>query len=179
MDYLSELAKTQGRPYRYSEFSKKVKISQITQHKLLYALESLFLIRRLFVQGGRGKQIVYLEDQAEAKELSLGELARGIEYETMLYRNIRVQFAYALGLNYREFHYLTRGGARVPFAFQTDEGTLGVLPIEKSEPNQSELAISASFLSKFNRAKIMMVPQKGTLENLGDRIAIVPSCLVV
>ena len=49
--FISEIAKFEGKPYDYQYFKKITGLSPITQKNLLYAFESIFLVRRIPIEG--------------------------------------------------------------------------------------------------------------------------------
>jgi predicted AAA+ superfamily ATPase len=179
LDFLSELAKSEGQPIKHSLIARKVGISEATQKKLLYAFESVYLIRRLEILGGRRGFVVYLEDQAECAYLQGRFRDDHLRFEAFLYRNLRAQFRYAIGLKTREFQYLSRGKARIPFAFECEFGALGIIALEGNTPTRSNLSMAASFLKSYDKAKIIFVSRGKKSQFLNPRMAVVPaSCLV-
>ncbi len=161
-EYLKELALLEGHPLQYSHLEKKVKISDVTQKKILYALEAVFLIRIIPLKGGKKNFTIRLEDQAESFYLRSLELKKEknniIELEGLLYRHLRCQFMYHLGFNFNLFQYQTRGGARVPIVIDSAERTLGFIVIEEEIPNRSELATATSFYKEYSNSSIIFVP---------------------
>lgn len=179
LDFLQELALLEGLPIQFTDIQKKVKLSDTTQKKLIYALESVFLIRRLPIRGGLKNFTIRLEDQGESHFLRSNEKSSNtslIEWEGLLYRHIRSQFTYKLGIKFDCFHYQTRGGARVPIAVETNEGVMGFIPIQESKPNRSELASAASFFSAIPNSKIIYCPLdfKTKSKVLNERTYIIP-----
>jgi predicted AAA+ superfamily ATPase len=161
LDFLQELALSEGLPIQFSDIQKKVKLSDVTQKKLIYALESVFLIRKLPIKGGKKNFVIRLEDQAESHFLRSTEKSSTtslIEWEGLLYRHIRAQFVYKLGIKFDFFHYQTRGGAKVPIAVETSDGTIGFIPMFEAKPNRSELASASSFFSAIPNSKIIYCP---------------------
>lgn len=157
LDYLKFLAKNQGRPWSYEDAKDSCGISSITQKKLLYALEAIFLIRRLPVEGTKKGFVFFLEDQAEAKYLLEDKITLEDEFEHLIYRNLRAQIYYKLGQSFREFHFLTRGGARIPYAIEQDRFKLGILPISDEIPSRSEKASADSFLKHYENGRILFL----------------------
>lgn len=160
LDFLTELALREGRPLRFSDIARKVRIADATQHKLLYAMEAVFLIRVFPVAGGMRGPVVRLEDQAESAYLRsiLQDKADPLPpAESMLYRHVRVQFAYHAQGRRDFFHYQTRGGARVPLAVQTADGVLGFMVTEEPSPARSHLAGAASFFKAYPNSRIVYV----------------------
>lgn len=168
LDFLIFLARTQGQKFNYSDATRACQISDTTQKKLLYALESIFLIRRVPIEGEKG-QIFYLEDQAESKYLLDGNLIESDAFEQLIYRNIRTQLYYKLGQSFREFHFLTRGGSRIPYAIEQSGVILGVLPIKEENPNRAELASAASFLKKFEKSRVLFLHQGKNIIQVDER----------
>lgn len=165
-EYLRELALTEGKPLNFSNLHKKTKISDVTQKKLIYALESVFLIRILPLKGGKRNFVIRFEDQAESHYLrSIDNASRDleIELEGLLYRHIRTQFIYNLGTQATFFQFQTRGGARIPIAIDTPDGTLGLIITKSAEPNRHQLASAASFLKSHSSSKIIYVSQESQL----------------
>lgn len=169
LEFLRYIALTQGRPFNYSEAQKVSLISAVTQKKLLYALEAVFLIRRLPIDGTQKGPVFYLEDQAEAKYLFEQNLTEMDEFEHLIYRNLRTQLFYKLGPSFREFHFLTRGGSRIPYAIELGGFRLGILPIEEERPNRRESAGAASFLKKYGNSRILFLHQGKALTSIDER----------
>jgi len=128
--YLSELALQEGAPYRYQAYKDKLGINPLTQQKLLYALESIFLIRRLPIEGDSKSFIVLLEDQAESHYLSEGRLSEGTQLTGMLYRNLRAEVFYRIGSQIAAFQFRNRSGSYIPLVFRKEQSFVGFLYAE-------------------------------------------------
>ncbi len=152
--FLEWIAKNSWNQYNFSEVRRELKLAPQTQKNLLYAMESVFLIRRLPFHGQKGETIL-LEDQFEEWVLSKGVLNLERRLEGALFRNIRSQFTYRLGTQAQFETYRTRDHARVPLVIRTPEGVLGIIVIEDQEPSLSEKRSAASFLSRFPSSKII------------------------
>jgi predicted AAA+ superfamily ATPase len=173
-DFLSALSTQEGLPIKYSDLKKITGISEVTQKKLLYALESIFLIRRIPLgSGGQKGFVCYLEDQAEALFLD-SQKSLQTQIEGLIYRNSRVHFNYQVGNSYRYFHYLTRSGARVPIALEKDHSILGFIPLKEDSPSRSDLASAKSFLKTYASSKIIYLSPTYKCEVLSDREIILP-----
>lgn len=149
LDFTKFIARTQGQNFSYVAAQSATRISPVTQKKLLGALEAVFLIRRLPIEGSQTGFIFYLEDQAEAKFLLDQSISESDEFEHLIYRNLRLQFHYKLGSSFREFHFLTRGGSRVPYAIERENFKIGILPIENETPTRQDSAWAGSFLKHY------------------------------
>ena len=147
------------KPYSYSEVKRALKLSEVTQKKILQALESIYLIRRFNIDGAKG-DLFLLEDQLEEHVLSGGRLDHSTQLITALYRNIRAQFTYRSGELHEFFQYRTRGGAFVPLAFRTDAGSLGLIMIDSTEPDLSEKRSAESFIRKYPEGKILYLSEQ-------------------
>lgn len=156
---LSFISRNALKPYSYAEVKRELKLSEVTQKKILHALESIYLIRRFKIDDAKG-DLFLLEDQIEEYILSGGKLDRATQLLTALYRNIRAQYVYRSGELFEFFQYRTRGGALVPLAIKTDFGSLGFIIIEKSEPNLSEKRSAESFIRKYPQGKILYLSEK-------------------
>lgn len=157
LDLLQYIAKQQGKRFNYSDAKKNIGITIPTQKKLLYALESIFLIRRLKVEGSYTGEVYYLEDQAESLQLSQNSLSDFDYYEQLIYRNLRAQLYYNIGLTFKEFSYETRGGVRIPYAIECEGYNLALIPAEEEIPNRSEKAAAASFLKTYNNSRALFL----------------------
>lgn len=155
LGFLRALARSEGEPISHSDLRRETGISPVTQKKLLYALDGLFLIRTLLIEGGRKGMLVIFEDQAEQRLLS-EHISPG-QYDYLIFRNVRVQWNYRMGESPRYFHFLTRGRSRIPFAVQTKDGILGFVSYSGKEPSRSVLASIGSFLKVYERAKVVAV----------------------
>ena len=122
IDYLRLLAINEGQPLNYSKFQRSCGLREEVQKNLLYALEAVFVLRQIPIEGRRSQPLIYFEDQAEMAYLSDSSFSQSQKMEGLIYRNVRAQFSYSLGQNIRYFQYLTRGKARIPFAVQSQEG---------------------------------------------------------
>ncbi len=142
---------------------------------MLYALESIFLIRLLPIEGGTKGHVCILEDQAEAKSLVQNKAGSvPFEMEGLIYRNIRLQFHYQLGKSFRFFHFRSRSGAQVPLAVENQDGILGIIAIKSHRPTRSESASAASFLKKYSRSKILYLCADKQIHQVDDRSLILP-----
>ncbi len=78
-------------------------MSSVIAKKLIAALEALFLIRALKIEGGKKGFIFYFEDQAESQYLSAGKLDTSFYYSGFLFRNIRAEFFMPLSIIFAFF----------------------------------------------------------------------------
>ena len=144
------------RPYSYAEAKRELKLSEATQKRILFALESIYLLRRVKIDGAKG-ELFLLEDQLEESILSNASLALETQQLTALYRNVRAQFAYRSGELFEFFQYRTRGGAYIPLAIKTETGILGWMMINGLMPSLSEKRSAESFIRKYPQAKVLFL----------------------
>ena len=153
---LSHIAKNAFEPYVVTEVKKSIGLAPQTQKKILDAMESTFLIRRIPVPL-RKKEIILLEDQLEELVYAGSSLGVHKRLETATYRNIRTQFFYRLDKNVQYESYLTRDGARVPIVIRDEDNTLGIIVHEAATPSLSETRSASSFLRNNANAKILFL----------------------
>lgn len=173
LDFARILSVNEGQPLVYSNLREKSGISEVTQKKLLYALEAIFLIRLIPFKSGIKGFTLYFEDQAEALHLDSSKPMKQ-QLEGLLFRSIRVQQNYTLGDTSHYFSYSTRGGARIPFALENDGGIVGFRMIEGQDPEQSDFASANSFLKTFNNSKIIFTGRKCAPKVLNPRSLVLP-----
>lgn len=169
LDFLQYIAKMQGKRFNYTDARKITGITIPTQKKILYALEAIFLIRRLKVEGSFSAEVYYLEDQAESLQLSQNSLSEFEYYEQLIYRNLRAQFFYNMGLTFKEFHYETRGGVRIPYAIECEGFHLAIIPTEDERPSRSESAAAASFLKVYPNSRVLYLHQGRELLKIDEK----------
>jgi predicted AAA+ superfamily ATPase len=152
--WIAYLAKNAFEPYNAAEVKRIFGLAPQTQKKLLFALESIFLIRRIAMPL-RKKETFLLEDQFEESVYAGSNLDKIRSYESAVYRNIRTQFGYRLDKNLQFESYLTRDEARVPLVLLGDDQTLGIIVTMGEKPTLSETRSGASFLGKYVSAKMI------------------------
>ncbi len=158
LDYLEELAKNVWEPYNAAKITRKFKFSLNTQKRLLYAFESIFLIRRIPLISRRG-EFILLEDQLEEFMLSRGVLERNRQILGALYRNIRTQWMYRLSDVTKVESYMTPDQARVDIVVSSNEQVLGLKLIKAESADLSERRAAAGFLRKFSNSKIIYLSE--------------------
>jgi hypothetical protein len=119
-------------------------------------------------------EVFYLEDQAESLQLSQNSLSEAEYFEQLVYRNLRGQFFYNLGLTFKEFHFETCGGARIPYAIQCNDYNLGFLPILEETPSRSEKAAAASFLKTYINSRVLFLNKGSKILKLDEKSIIAP-----
>ena len=160
--FLKLIAQSAWQPYRFSEVQRKLGISEVTQKKLLYAFESIYLIRKIPFIGTQGSTYL-LEDQLEERFLAEDSLPETTQILGCLYRNLRAQLGYRLGISFEVDSYRTRGGARVPLVFRSKGQMIGIIPISNDTINLSEKRSADSFLRQFPEAKVICA-SKNTIQ---------------
>lgn len=172
-ELLRALALSQGSPIEWKGLASITQISTPTLKKLVDAFESLFLIRRLPIQGGRKGLQVFLEDMGEAHFLRSGTPSFAAQATHLFFCHFRAEFEYRAGARAQAFVYRTRGGAHLPLAYRTPLGYLGVLPIQEAADVRSALSSVNSFLKTYSGAKVIL-PHPGT-----DLAVVQPNVLLV
>jgi predicted AAA+ superfamily ATPase len=173
-EYLAALAQNEGEPIKYSKFQKLVRISEVTQKKLLYSFEALFLIRRIPIGGDNNGFSIVFEDQAESLYLSQNTLSLQRQYESFLYRNLRAQWMYRKAGNIQVSQYLTRGGTRVPIVIKSGINQLGFIITLENQIDRSIRAQANSFLAKVPDSKIIVTGPHIKTQLIETRFAALP-----
>ena len=176
LNYVIQLSEGEGNPVQTTLLRKSTGIAEATQKNLLYAMENVFLIRQIPIEGKRKGVCFYFEDQAEQLSLKEEKPDALKQFEGLVFRNLRASFNYELGLDFRFFQYRERPDVYIPFAIRTKEGCLGILPILGTKPVRKDLRIAHKFLQRYSPASILVVTQ-GVAETvvLEPRILQVPS----
>ncbi len=156
--FLKFIAKTAWRPYRFAEVQRQLGFAEATQKKLIYALESIYLIRRIPLSGSRGFTLL-LEDQFEEFFLADGALTQENRILSALYRNLRAQFGYSLGMTFTVDSYRTRSGAYVPLVFGANGHRIGLVALSGEQPTLSQRRSVDSFLRHHPEAKVIYVTE--------------------
>lgn len=174
---LAELARKQGLPLSYVELSRKCRISIPALKKLILAFEGLFLVRTIPCKGGERRPVIFLEDQGEAQHLTENRIDTESSFTNTLYMNIRVPFLMPLGAMESPaaiFQFRTRGGAFVPFAFESGRHVVGILPSLEEQPSKSVLGSAQSFLKAFPYGRAVIIHPFSKCESLGEGLFLVP-----
>jgi predicted AAA+ superfamily ATPase len=176
-DYCQEIAASPLTILRPTTIRKKVRLQESTQKHLLYALEAVFLIRRIPVEGDYKGDLFWFEDQIERSYFNRTTNSDIADWITLVYRNARAQFQYRLGEHTDYFHYRTRGGAMVPICIRTNDGELGLFPVlRKSDVTLSLKRSAESFLKRYSRSKVLFITRYDKeVDIVNDRIGIIPS----
>jgi len=136
---------------------RKLKLSEATQKRLLYAFESIFLIRRIPILGKRSDTFL-LEDQLEEWVLSQEKLTTVSRVYGALYRNLRAQFGYRSGILFECFSFRLRSGAWVPLVFKSGGREVGFIVMEGHEPTLGQKRSADRFLCLIDGILVMPPP---------------------
>jgi predicted AAA+ superfamily ATPase len=178
-EFLAEIAMNEGRLFHYQDYRKKTGLSPITQKKLLYAFEAIFLIRRIPVEGGKRGFTLLLEDQAESNFLSGSKKSTSIELMGLLYRNLRAECFYQTDKPIQVFQFTTRTGKTVPLGFRNDQFSVGFVLTESDQISREQRGVASSFLKHYANSKIIFVSQGRKLAQIDERSMLCPlSCLL-
>jgi predicted AAA+ superfamily ATPase len=175
-DYCAALAKSPLQIIRPGSLRKTLRIAESTQQHLLYALESVFLIRRIPVEGDYKGDLFWFEDQIERAHFASNDFSDDDDWVTLIYRNARAQFSYRIGEQAQYFHFRTRGGAQVPLAIRTSQGVLGIISVRsRADINLSLKRSADSFLKHYNHSKVLFLTREGRdSEVINDRVGVIP-----
>ncbi len=170
LKFLRYIATQAWEPFNYSEAKRILGLNEVTQKKLLFGLESIFLVRRISIQGKRATTFL-LEDQLEEFTLSNQTLSLSRQIYGALYRNLRAQLGYRSGTLFECFSYRLRSGAWVPLVFRANGKEIGFVVIEEETPNIGQMRSASRFLRDFPSGKVVFVrPQVSAPEIIEARI---------
>lgn len=153
----ADLAQSQGTPLRFSNIQRSIKTTARTAQNLVHALESLFLIRTIPIEGGYRGMSVFFEDPAEAQYAAGKKIPLESVRSHLCYLSVRSSFAYRQGVEPQFFQYRTRGGVIVPVAVRQDDHISGWIPIQGTSPNRRELAAGKAFLAAYADSKVIFL----------------------
>jgi predicted AAA+ superfamily ATPase len=175
MSFLKIIASFGWQGYSYTRVKEELGMSPVTQKAILFALESIFMIRRIPIGGGSKGEIILLEDQFEEIALSDHLLSKDDQLNSLVYRNLRAQFQYRLGIPFAVSSYWTKNNARVPLVIKSSDQVLGVICIDQEEPSLSQLRAADSLLKAESNSKVLILSKKlRQAEVINSRVAIVP-----
>jgi hypothetical protein len=176
--FIRELAKNDGEPVNHQALRRATGITPSTQKKLLYALEGVFILRHLPIEGARPGSAILFEDQAEVLTLGKGGLNSDQQWSGFIYRNLREQILYRSGLAAELFQFRTRSGVTVPFAVRTAQGVLGVIPLRGSVTRKA-LGAAQSFQRKYMESRVLIVTDQNETRVIDDRTILIPAAQIL
>ena len=179
LGFLTELAMNEGKAFHYQHYKNILGLSPITQKKLLYALEAIFLIRGLPIEGDQGNRTYLFEDQAEAFYLSKAKQPLANQYLHLLYRNLRAEYFYQTDQPVEAFQFSTKSGKTVPLAFRTEQSVCGFLYTDSDQIPRDLKGTASSFLKRYANSKVVYVSRGRAMAKIDERSILCPlSCLV-
>ncbi|MEN9724102.1 MAG: hypothetical protein RJB38_2088 [Pseudomonadota bacterium] len=177
MEWVRVLSRGEAAPYHPTSIRKETRVTEITQRKLLQALEAVFMIRQIPIEGQRRGISIFFEDQLEHLYLHQEPVNSAHAFEMAVWRNLRATFNYETGLDWSCFQFLEKSGRRrVPFAFRSSKGTLGILPITDQIPSRQTLESAREFLKRYNQSLALIVTRgQPVTEVIEPRILKIPA----
>jgi hypothetical protein len=134
----------------------------------------MFLIRRIETEGGTRRPTYFLEDQGMATYLAGKPLSPHENLVRGLYANVRHEFHYRPELNPTLFQYRTRGGADIPLAWHTKNGTVGLIPCIEHTPTASAIKSAQSFLRSYSDSRVLILTNGHEYRKISDRLFSAP-----
>lgn len=173
---VAALADLQGLPLDYTELRSRTGISTPTIKKIVMALEAVFVIRLLPIEGaGSRGTVAYFEDLAERAHLSARTLSQREKFAHFCFHELRSQLQYEPGMAWSVTQYRTRGGALIPFVFRAQGVAIGVIPLESPEEIEESMGSVRSFLSRHAEALVLgLHPGTGLPRVLNSRTMTAP-----
>lgn len=168
---LHSLSLQQGIPLDYTRTKKETGVSTPSIKKVISALEALFIIRIIPIEGSTVSKTVYFEDQAEYATTLSQDRNLIDKMNHFLFTQIRTQFEYQLGELTQCFQYRTRGGALIPLAYKNPSGVLGLISVQSPENYKDVLGSINSFLKTYADSKVIVIhPEQKPPEVIRPRV---------
>lgn len=177
--YLSEISIYEGKPYDYQHFKRATGLNPLTQKNLLYALEAIFLIRRIPIEGGSPTFSILFEDQAESHFFSEGALPLSTQLASLVYRCLRTEFFYRSGNKTKAFQFRNRSGSELPIAFKNQDSSVAFLFSETETPDRKTKAAAGVFLRNYANSKVIILHFGTRTLKIDSRILSCPITAVV
>src|SRR3989339_516586 len=178
---VQSLARMQGEPLNYTQLKAETGLSTPTLKKIIYALEAVFILRTVKIEGSTMGHTIFFEDQAEWHLLA--EINPSITQKLIhfCFVDLRTQFEYRLGTPTRTFQYKTRSGAIIPICFSNANGIIGILPTVHPDEPQRLTGSVKSFLSAYSNSKVLVVHMDNSLpiKYLNSRTILLPLASIV
>jgi hypothetical protein len=171
---LKSLASKMDVPLDFSSLGRETDISRPTLRKLIYALENVFVLRLIKLEGARRGFGYFFEDIAESNFLSEGPLSLDFGLAHALWMNARVSLLYRMGYMHEFFRFHSRSG-QMSFCIRKESSVLGVLCIQEDHPNRKELGVSDSFLKTYRNSKVCLVHREASLRVIDERQVLMPA----
>jgi uncharacterized protein len=168
------LAETQGSPFELRAAASACQAATPTVKKILYAFESLFLIRPIPSEGTVSKISYFFEDQGLAGYLSKNIPGDQDKILRGLYANLRQELHYQPHPQNEIFSFRTHDGTDVPLAFRFKQGVVGVIPSDEKLPTQKAQASAKSFLKRFPQGKVIIAYSGSSAESRDFRTLVMP-----
>lgn len=169
---LRHLAMTQGAPFVLKNACRVSGISEATVKKLLFAFESLFLVRRFTGLGDRTGDVFYLEDQGMASHLTTDFLSppENRFAFSQLFAAAHYNHMNTMTLS----HFETKGGALVPFVFQLKDKTIGFLFNNEETLTRSALKAAEALVHRFPEAHVFALSRSPSVVRATEFLTRIP-----
>ncbi len=177
LHFCKAISKLGTKPFRIQPLTRTTGISAKTINSLVDALEAIYLVRKIPIEGHASRSyLILFEDQFEQQFLSEKSLDLGDQRFGLFYRNIRAQFEYQLGITPTFFSFKTRGGSEIPLCVRSSEGIMGFIALSSSSGiNRSLMASITSFYRAYANSKVIIAVEDELESHLIDsRTMIVP-----
>jgi len=168
------LAEMQGSPFELKAAASACQAATPTVKKILFAFESLFLIRPIPSEGTISKISYFFEDQGLASFLSKNPTGDQDKILRGVYSNLRQELHYRPHPGNEIFSFRTHDGTDIPLAFKFEQGVVGVIPSDEKSPTLKALASAKSFLRVFPEGKVVIAYSGSSVETRDFRTIAIP-----
>ncbi len=157
---LKELALQVGTNLNHEMICRNARVSKPTLKKIIFALETLFIIRTIPKKGSVKHHSLFLEDVGLLNHLVGTELNPRLIELNAIYQQIRTPYHCSAETHFSIFQYETRGGAYAPLAIEYGGRSTAIIITPHSEPQLSDLRSAQSFLKAFKDSRVIIAGHK-------------------
>lgn len=173
-EFLVGLAKNEGRIFRFEDWRRNLGLSPVTQKKILYAFESIFLIRPIPLEGDKKGRTYILEDQGESHYLAEGLQSRAVQLLHLIYRNLRCEYFYRTGSQIKTCQFNKKSGSQVPLVFKSQKGVVGFIYSDSRQVDRRTKAAAGTFLRHYSNSRALVVHEGKEFQVIDDRTVLCP-----
>ncbi len=177
-ELLSFIAQEQGMPLTLTDISRRSQISKNALRKILDALESIFILRRLKPLGDGKKDSYYFVDQGLASHLLISTTPRN-DLLRFVYSQVYPHLDYCSPGNISTYYYETRNASSVPLVFRDGKKFLGIIPVSHEVPDRKAIYAAKAFLKKYKNAHVLILTSGSEIFSISDSITAIPVQAIV
>jgi predicted AAA+ superfamily ATPase len=178
LELLVYFAKHQCEPFNSSEASRICQISPNTLKKIIFAFESMFLVRRMDGLDYVRAPAYFLEDQGMASFLT--SYSQSQDALRFAISQLFAQAHYNQNGTMETKYFTTKGGAHIPIVFKIDNIFHGFLISRQNPKEHFDIRSASVFLKSHPKGRVTILdPLATSMERISHNIIRVPLLSVV